>query len=115
MYKKRKNDRVEAKNLIALVPHGVCQVIDLNNNGISFKCFDEHDFPGEWAIDIYGSNGLSVEELQIKKIWEHCISNRDVQTLVSLEIGAEFKSLTSSQKTELNSYLQQLREAENNS
>ena len=114
MYKKRKNDRVEAKNLIALVPHGVCQVIDLNYNGISFKCFNEHDFPSEWAIAIYDSNGLSVEELQIKKIWEHCLSNRDFQTVVSLEIGAEFKSLTFSQKTELNSYLQQLREGENN-
>lgn len=108
------SNRLEAKNLIALVHHGVCQVVDLNNNGISFKCFEEHDFPSEWAIDIYDSNGLSVEQLQIKKIWEHYISNRDFQALISLEIGAEFKSLSSSQKTELNTYLQQLGEVENN-
>jgi hypothetical protein len=114
MYNKRMSNRLEAKNLIALVHHGVCQVIDLNSSGISFKCFEEHDFPSEWAIDIYDSNGLSIEEIQIKKIWEHCISNRDFQTLNLLEIGAEFKSLSSSQKTELNSYIQQLGEVENN-
>ena len=67
---KRRYKRLFVNDSIALTPQGVCQLANLNADGISFRCVKEGSFPAEWQMDIYDSRGLSLEKVKVKKIWE---------------------------------------------
>ena len=91
----RKNKRLKVKTGIAKNPAGVFQIINLNPEGLSFKCVKRGSFSREWSLDIYDTSGLNLGQLQVKKIWEKCLSNLDVaackQTaieLIPLTIGS---------------------------
>ena len=108
----RKDKRLKAKNGIVMTPHGICQVINLTKDGVSFKCVKNRDFPFEWTMNIYDITGRSLEQLQVKKIWEHWLNIQDVQSPFSIEVGGAFQNLSSSQRDQLNIYLQRLLDVE---
>jgi len=110
--KQRKSKRLEAKSGIGITPHGICQVINLSKDGVSFKCVKGRDFPGEWSMTVYDVTGQCLEKLQVKKIWENWLNIPDTPSPFSIEVGAAFQNLSSSQKDQLNTYLQQLLEEE---
>lgn len=105
---KRKYKRLTVNDGIAMTPKGVCQLENLNADGISFKCTKEGSFPGEWQMDIYDSRGLSLENVKVKKVWEKGLRNSISTSPFSTEIGGEFKNLTDQQAEKLISYLQDL-------
>ena len=109
---KRKYKRLAVNDGIALTPKGVCQLANLNADGISFKCTKEGSFPGEWQMDIYDSRGLSLENVKVKKVWEKGLRNAISTSPFSTEIGGEFKNLTDEQAEKLITYLQHLTETE---
>lgn len=106
---KRKNRRLKVEGGITLTPVGMGQVIDLNENGVSFACVEERHFPGEWSMAIYDCTGLSLEELHFKKVWEKYVTPPSAPAAFPMVVGGTFTNLSSSQKNQLNSYLQYLR------
>jgi len=109
---KRKYKRLAINDGIALTPKGVCQLANLNADGISFKCTKEGSFPGEWQMDIYDSRGLSLEKVKVKKVWEKGLRKAISTSPFSIEIGGEFQNLTDEQAEQIISYLQYLTEKE---
>lgn len=103
----RKSERLQAARGIAVTPHGIGQVINLNSDGISFRCFEEHDFPFEWSMNIYDAIGQSLEKLHVKKVWEKGVGDANNQPVL-MEVGGEFQHLSPEQKIQLNTYLRQL-------
>ena len=110
--KQRKSKRLEAKSGIGITPHGICQVVNLSKDGVSFKCVKERDFPVEWSMTVYDVTGQCLEQLRVKKVWENWLNIPDASSPFSVEIGGVFQNLTSSQKDQIDTYLQQLLEVE---
>lgn len=107
---KRKNRRLKVEGGITLTPVGMGQIIDLNEDGVSFSCVEQRHFPGEWSMAIYDCTGLSIEKLHVKKIWEKYATSPGAPATFPVVVGGAFTNLSSSQKNQLNSYLQYLRE-----
>lgn len=112
MLNQRKSKRYEAKSGIAITPHGIGQVININRNGLAFKCVEERDFPVEWSMAIYDITGQRLEQLQVTKVWEKDLGSPKASSPFAMEVGGEFVNLSSAQKAQLNIYLQQLVEKE---
>jgi len=110
MFNQRKNKRLGAKKVIALVPYVICQVIDLTLDGISFRCRDKHVFPNELSIGIYDPTGLSMEQLQVKKVWEKRLNSPRTPAFFLMAVGWEFRNLSIAQESHLKFYLQRLQE-----
>ena len=105
---RRKTSRTESKNGITLTPHGICKLINLSDEGVSFKCVDGPNVPTEWYMSIYDITGQGMEQLKVKKIWEKRLINPRTTSLFSVEVGGLFKDLSSSQKAHINTYLREL-------
>ena len=101
----RKSKRLEANAALAMTPFGMCQMINLNKTGLSFKCIDGKTFPDAWSMSIYDAKDLNLEELKVKKIWEKRANGQGISSVFETEIGGEFESLSASQKAQLYSYL----------
>ncbi len=112
--KQRQNKRLEAKSGISITPHGICQIINLSKDGVSFKCVKERNFPGEWSMTICDIAGQCLEQLQVKKIWTNRLNIPGDPSPFTIEVGGAFQNLSSSQKDQLKTYLQQLLEVEKN-
>ncbi|MBT8362229.1 MAG: hypothetical protein KJO32_14865 [Deltaproteobacteria bacterium] len=106
--KQRRRMRLEAETGIAVTPYGICQIIDLTRDGFSFKCVKQTEFPSEWSMDIHVTTGLSLEQLQVKKVWVKFLQDRNNQTPFSMELGGQFMELSPEQEEQLNTYLQEL-------
>lgn len=112
MFDQRRNKRLGAKKVIVLVPYAICQVIDLNQGGISFRCLEKHEFPDELSIGIYDITGLSMEQLQVQKVWEKRVNSPNSPASFLMAVGWEFKNLSIAQESHLRFYLQQLEEVD---
>ena len=110
MFDQRKNKRLGTKKVIVLVPYVICQVIDLTLDGISFKCRDEQDFPDELSIGIYDTTGLSMEQLQVKKVWEKRLNRPYTPASFLMAVGWQFRNLSIAQESHLKFYLHRLEE-----
>lgn len=98
--------RLKAKSAIALSPQGICQVFNISNKGIRFKCIEEQSYPEHWSLDLYDINGQKLENLRVQKVWE---KRRDKSKLsFSYEVGARFVRLSAAQKAQLKLFLRQL-------
>ncbi|NOR10612.1 MAG: hypothetical protein GQ541_03890 [Desulfovibrionaceae bacterium] len=106
--KRRNRKRLKVKTGIAKTPAGVCQITNLTPDGLSFRCYKKLSFTREWSLDIYDTSGLSLEQLQVRKIWQNSLSNLDASSKFSMTVGVAFRDLSPSQKEQLNSYIQQL-------
>lgn len=104
----RKSERLETKTGIALTPNGVCQIVNLNKDGISFKCIHKTDFPIAWSMDIYDVTGPVLDHFQVKKVWENSLDNPGNTSPFSVVVGGEFHDLSAWQQSQLNNYLLQL-------
>lgn len=106
--KRRNKKRLKVKTGIAKTPAGVCQITNLTPDGLSFRCHKTLSFTRDWSLDIYDTSGLSLEQLQVRKIWQNSLSNLDASSDFSMTVGVVFRNLSSTQKEQLNSYIQQL-------
>lgn len=104
----RKKTRVKVRNCITNTPAGLCQLLNINSDGLSLKCFKKWSFSREWSLDIYDTSGLILEQFQVKKIWEKCLTNPMVPGQFSMIVGVAFHNLSGSQKEQLDSYVRQL-------
>ncbi len=104
----RKSKRLPVRDCIAYTSAGMCQILDLNSEGLSFKCFKEWSFSQDLSLDIYDTAGLSLEQLQVKKIWEKYSSNLGAPSQSSMIVGVAFNNLSDLQKAQLNSYIRRL-------
>ena len=104
----RKSRRLEANTALAMTPFGMCQMINLNKTGLSFKCFDGKEFPDAWSMSIYDAQGLNLEELKIKKIWEKRASGQKIAIQSEVVVGGKFENLSAAQENQLYSYLLQI-------
>jgi hypothetical protein len=111
---RRKAQRTESKNGITLTPNGICKLINLSNEGVSFKCVDGPDIPAEWSMSIYDVTGQGMERLQVNKVWEKRLNNPRTTSLFSVEVGGVFKNLSSSQKAQIIAYLRELSKCQAN-
>lgn len=87
---------MEVRSGVVLTPNGVCQVININKYGLSFKCFNERGFPRDWSMDIYDNTGLSLKKIRFRKAWERKSGNLRASAQPKVEVGGEFKNLSSS-------------------
>ncbi len=110
MFEKRKSKRTAVEKNIVLATDVVCQVIDVNQSGISFRCCDGNDFPDELSIDIYDTAGLSMEQLQVQKVWKKRLNGSSSPAPFVMAFGWKFKNLSVSQEAHLKFYLQQFEE-----
>jgi len=104
----RKSKRLKVNTGIVSTPAGVCQIINLTPEGLSFKCVKSLSLSRECSLDIYDTSGLNIELLQVKKIWEKTLCSQDPPTQFSMIVGVKFRHLSPSQKTKLNVYILQL-------
>jgi hypothetical protein len=104
----RKSKRLKVTTGIVNTPAGVCQIINLTPEGLSFKCLKSLSLSQECSLDIYDTSGLDLELFQVKKIWEKIPSSQDALTQFSMIVGAAFRNLSPSQKAQLNVYIRQL-------
>ena len=107
----RKKTRLKVRNCIASTPAGFCQLLNINSDGLSFKCFKRWSFLQEWSLDIYHTSDLSLEQLQVKRIWEKYSTNLEQFSMI---VGVAFQNLSDSQKAQLDSCILQLMAEENN-
>ena len=104
----RKSNRAESKSGIAITPNGICKLINLSNEGVSFKCVDGPDAPIEWSMAIYDHRAQCIERLKVKKVWERRFNSPRATSLFSVEVGGVFKNLSTSQKAKISTYLREL-------
>jgi hypothetical protein len=107
---RRKSQRHDAKNLIALTSKGVAQVANLSTKNISIRFTKNVHFPDYSVIDLYDATGLNMVEVVAKKVWSKTLDDQSGYKLFRSEIGAEFENLTPSQESQLKSYLRQQNE-----
>jgi len=104
----RKSKRLKVKTGIVNTPAGVCQIINLTPEGLSFRCLKSLSLSRECSLDIYDTSGLNLELFQVKKIWEKIQSSQDAPAQFSMIVGVAFRNLSPSQKAQLNVYIRQL-------
>ena len=104
----RKSKRLEVKTGIANTPAGICQIINLSPEGLLFRCVKEWSFSRDWSLDIYDAADLSLEKLQVRKIWEEHLNNQGTPLQFSIIVGVAFKDLSDLQKEQLNAYIRKL-------
>lgn len=110
---RRKSKRIDSKMGIILTSDGIyCKLVNLSKDGLSFKCIDSPGVPNEWSVNIHDVDIPSIEELKVEKVWKKQHANALVTThitsIYSFEVGGIFKNLSSSQKSQINSYLRKL-------
>ena len=105
---RRNRKRLKVKTGIAKTPVGVCQLTNITPDGLSFRCHKRLSFTREWSMDIYDTSGITLEQLQVKKIWQNSLSELDASSEFPMIVGVAFYNLTPDQKTKLNSYIRQL-------
>jgi hypothetical protein len=104
----RVGERIKSISGISITPNGVCQLINISEKGVSFKCVDGPDISSEWFMDIYDVRGQCIERLKVKKVWEKQLKIPWTTSFFSVEVGGIFKKLSASQKAKINTYLQDL-------
>ncbi len=96
------------RGCIASTPAGICQIINLSPEGLSFKCVKEWSFSQDISLDIYDAANLSLEQLPVRKIWEKHTYNQRTSLQFLIIVGVAFKNLPAVQKEQLNSYVRRL-------
>jgi len=107
---KRKNIHIRSKSGIGLTPNWICQVINLSKGGVLLKCFQGVVFPHEWTMDIYSEAKLSIQGLNVKKIWAEEINNSGTSPLSQVIVGGMFENISSFQKVQIDTFLLQFME-----
>ena len=110
----RKKPRLKVRTGIANTPAGICQLLNINSDGLSFKCFKRSSFSREWSLDIYDTSGLCLEQFQVRSLWKKNLTNLSTTEQFSMIVGVAFQNLSDSQKTQLCLYVRQLMEKEKN-
>ena len=86
----RKNRRHKLENTFIINQEGVCQVLDLSTEGLSFRCTENRKFPETLTIDIVNNSGVHIWDLPIKIIWSEKINTHSFSSIHTVKIGAKF-------------------------
>lgn len=97
----RRYQRYEIDNVVVVTPEGVCQLDDISQGGLSFKCLYLQNLPETYQIDILSTSGTHLENLSIEKVWESREKKTKLGDIFTQRVGARFKALSSEQESNL--------------
>ena len=86
----RKYRRHKLENTFIINQEGVCQVLDLSVEGLSFRCTKDRIFPETLTIDIVNNSGVHIWDLPIKTIWAEKINTHSFSSIHTVKMGAKF-------------------------
>ena len=87
----RRNPRRKLDNTFIINQEGVCQVLDLSAEGLSFRCTENRKFPETLTIDVVNNSGVHIWDLPIKIIWVEKINTHSFASIHTVKIGAKFR------------------------
>ncbi|MBE0582208.1 MAG: PilZ domain-containing protein [Desulfofustis sp.] len=88
-------------DFVVVTPEGVCQLGDISQGGISFKCLYLQTLPETYQIDILNTSGTHLENLSIEKVWESREKKVNITDIFAQRVGARFKELSLEQESKL--------------
>lgn len=97
----RRYPRYEVEDVVVVTAEGVCQLGDLSEGGLSFKCLYLQNLPDTCTIDLLNTSGMHLHNVEVHKVWEVKNSQHDLTDLFSLTVGVKFKDLTPEQEAVL--------------
>lgn len=107
----RKYRRHKLDDTFIINREGVCQVLDLSSEGVSFGCTKERKFPETWTIDIVNNSGVHIWDLPIKTIWTEKNDAYPSSSIHAVKMGARFhETITSEHLSALTQLLEFLSE-----
>lgn len=107
----KKFRRHKLENTFVVNQEGVCQVLDLSSEGVSFGCTGERKFPETWTVDIINNSGIHIWDLPIKTIWAEKKDTHRSSSIHAVRMGAKFhENLTPEHISALSQLLDFLRE-----
>lgn len=94
----RRHPRYEIEDVVVVTSEGVCQLGDISEGGLSFKCLYLQDIPDSCTIDLLNTSGTHLHKLEVDKVWEKKRDTEGFAELFSHTVGARFKDLTPEQE-----------------
>lgn len=95
----RLHQRYEIDDVVVVTPQGVCQLGDISEGGISFKCLYLQELPEAYTIDLLNTSGIHLQNLPVEKVWESPDKKQGSGTTFALRVGARFTSLSHNQES----------------
>lgn len=95
---RRKNQRLDAKSLIAPTSEGVGQVANLSSRSILIRFIQNVRFQDYSVMDLYDTKGLNLTDVFTKKVWSMTLNDQSDSKLFRSEVVAEFENLSLAQK-----------------
>lgn len=107
----RRFKRHKLQNTFVVGQEGICQVLDLSADGVSFGCTKLRKFSEISTVDIIDSSGFQIWDLPIETIWAEKNDAYPTSSIHALKMGARFhKDLTNEQISALSQLMQFLEE-----
>lgn len=103
---RRRHERRQISEAVVLTSMGVCQVHNLSEGGMSFKCMYLQELPDEWQLDILDTNGTHLKELWVEKVWQKLDKIPVNPSHFALSVGVKFKNLKDDQADLLHKILE---------
>jgi hypothetical protein len=94
----RHHKRYELEDVVVVTPEGVCQLNDISEGGLSFKCLYLQNLPDTWTIDLLNTSGTHLHNIEVEKVWESLDSQKTFTNIFALKVGARFKKLSLEQE-----------------
>lgn len=103
----RKYKRSNPIKTIAIAPHGVFQVTDISEGGLSFKCFTHTDLPKSCVLSVLCiDKTLNIKSIPAEIVWEAWDGNPSFSGLYIKQIGLKFCQMNQKVKHQLEQLLQ---------
>ena len=107
----RRFHRHKLENTFVVNQEGVCQVLDLSVEGVSFGCTRVRKFSEILTVDIIDNSGIQIWDLPIETIWAEKNDAYPSSSIHAVKMGARFhKDLTHEQISALSHLMAFLRE-----
>jgi hypothetical protein len=97
----RRPPRYRFKAMLVVTPGGICQLENISEGGLSFKCINRQDLPATWTVDLIDTAGAYLSSVEVEKVWESSNSAQRIAALFNHAIGARFTALSPDQLTML--------------
>lgn len=108
----REFPRVAVSDLLVVLKWGTGQILEISNSGLSFGCLYPHNLPDEWNMDILDAQGIHIKNLQVRKIWEKSIDQKEPWTNFEIVTGVEFVDPTPEQRIDIQLLVDRLETAD---
>ena len=86
----RRFKRHKLKNTFVVGQEGICQVLDLSADGVSFGCTKLPKFSAISTVDIIDNSGIQIWDLPIETIWAEKNDAYPSSSIHAVKMGARF-------------------------